>query len=77
MSDQELAVGRDLGTTCSCVAIYRNNKVDIIPNDIDHYTTPSVVSFTENERLIGESAKSQITRNYKNTICDVKKINRT
>ena len=74
MSDQEPAVGIDLGTTYSCVAIYRNNKVDIIPNDIGHYTTPSVVSFTKNERLIGESAKGQITRNYKNTIYDAKRL---
>ncbi len=76
MSDQELAIGIDLGTTYSCVAIYRNNKVDIIPKDIGNYTTPSVVSLTENERLIGESAKTQISRNYKNTIYALK-INRT
>ena len=74
MSEEEPAVGIDLGTTYSCVAIYRSNKVDIIPNDLGQYTTPSVVAFTENERLIGQSAKNQITKNYKNTIYDAKRL---
>ena len=74
MTDQEYAIGIDLGTTYSCIGVYRNNKVDIIPNDTGQYTTPSVVSFTKNERLIGESAKSQITKNYKNTVYDAKRL---
>jgi L1 cell adhesion molecule like protein len=67
-------IGIDLGTTYSCCAIYHNNKVDIIPNDIGERTTPSVVSFTSTDRLIGKQAKNQITRNYENTIYNTKRL---
>ena len=68
------SIGIDLGTTYSCVGILRNGKVEIIPNEIGENTTPSLVSFSESKRFIGIQAKKQITKNYKNTVYDVKRL---
>lgn len=61
-------VGIDLGTTYSCVGVFRNGAVDIIPNDQGNRTTPSFVAFTEVERLVGDSAKQQAAMNPSNTV---------
>ncbi|CAD7960230.1 unnamed protein product [Amoebophrya sp. A25] len=71
-------VGIDLGTTYSCVGIYKNGRVEIIPNDQGNRITPSYVAFTvddDNEaRLIGEAAKQQATVYPEQTLFDVKRL---
>ena len=66
--EESLAIGIDLGTTYSCVAVWQRDCVEIITNELGNRMTPSYVAFTDNERLISDAAKNQVTRNSTNSI---------
>lgn len=69
-----VAIGIDLGTTYSSVAVFRDGKVEIIPNDQGNRTTPSYVAFTDSECLVGDDAKNQVDMNPNNTIFNIKQL---
>ena len=69
-----VAIGIDLGTTYSCVGWWKDNRCEIIANDQGNRTTPSYVSFTDSERLIGDGAKNHAAQNPENTIFDAKRL---
>jgi molecular chaperone DnaK len=67
-------IGIDLGTTNSCVAIMDGSQARVIENSEGARTTPSIVAFAENERLVGQPAKRQAVTNPENTIFGVKRL---
>ncbi len=68
-------IGIDLGTTNSCVAIMEGDKVRVIENSEGDRTTPSIVAFTsDNEVIVGQSAKRQAVTNPKNTLFAIKRL---
>ncbi|KAJ1300939.1 hypothetical protein OPQ81_003365 [Rhizoctonia solani] len=68
------SIGIDLGTTYSCVGVWQNDRVEIIPNDQGNLTTPSCVSFSDTSRLIGDAAKNHTPMNPVNTVFNTKRL---
>lgn len=72
---EDHVIGIDLGTTYSCVGVWKDDGVTILETENGERTIPSYVAFTDSgERLTGMAAKSQATRNPRNTIYDIKRI---
>lgn len=73
--EESTVVGIDLGTTYSCVSVWRNGAVEVLANTEGERTTPSWVAFTEDgERLVGQQAKTQAARNSSKTLFNIKRI---
>ena len=68
------AIGIDLGTTYSCVAVWMNDKAEIIPNESGRRITPSIVSFIDKKEIVGQQAKDLAFKNIKKTIYDSKRL---
>lgn len=73
-SDVGTTIGIDLGTTYSCVAVFRNGATEVIANSMGNRITPSYVAWGDHERLVGDAAKNQATLNPENTVFDVKRL---
>ena len=78
---ESIGIGIDLGTTNSCIAFWRQTgdkenafQLELVVNETGGRITPSVVSFTKKERIVGQNAKEQIAKNAENTIYDVKRL---
>jgi len=67
-------IGIDLGTTYSCVGIFKNGRVEIIPNEFGNRITPSFVAFSDEERLVGEAAKNHALIEPERSIFVVKRL---
>jgi heat shock protein 5 len=67
-------IGIDLGTTYSCVGVYKAGRVEIVANDQGNRITPSYVAWDGADRLIGDGAKNQATINPENTVFDAKRL---
>ena len=71
---QKYVIGIDLATTYSCVGVFKDGSVQILPNEFGNRTMPSVVAFTDTEKLVGEAAKNQAAVNPANTVFDIKRL---
>ncbi len=72
--EKDIVLGIDLGTTNSCLSVWYNGSAEIVVNEFGQRTTPSIVSFLKNQRLIGNSAKNIMNRNPENTIISAKRF---
>ena len=71
---EDLPIGIDLGTTFSCIGVYRNAAVEIIPNEKGDRTTPSIVSFLDDGIYVGEQTEYKRLKDPKNKIYAIKRI---
>ena len=72
--NSNIIIGIDLGTTNTCASIWRNNNLEIIPDEYGNRTIPSFVAFTHKSRYIGNDAKNQKELNPKNVFYEVKRL---
>ena len=75
MNEEDFAIELDLGTTFSCIGVYRNEKVEIIKNKIGESTTPSVVIINNDSNiLVGEDTTEFLVQNYNTCIYEIKRF---
>ena len=72
--EDRYVVGIDLGTTYSCVSVWKDGEAQVLANSEGDRTTPSWVAFTDDGRLVGDAAKRQAAQNTKRTLFNVKRI---
>lgn len=73
-SPSKTVIGIDLGTTYSCVGVWQNDRVEIIASETGNRTVPSMVTFTDTERLIGEASKAAAAAFPRSTVFDAKRM---
>ncbi|EEB09312.1 heat shock protein Pss1 [Schizosaccharomyces japonicus yFS275] len=74
MASRTNVVGIDLGNSKTTIAVARNRAIDVIVNEVSNRSTPSLVSFGERSRFLGEAAKSQEASNFRNTVGSLKRL---
>ena len=73
-SKKKKAIGIDLGTTYSCVAVFEENRAVVIHNKMGYPITPSMVAFTPEGKVVGDTAKIYLSKDSKNTVYDAKRM---
>ena len=73
-NNNQIAIGIDLGTTNSCIGVWKDQKVEIINNFEGKPTTPSYVAFCKDHHLVGQGAVNQAHRNAENTVNNAKRL---
>ena len=68
------SIGIDLGTSFSCVAVFKNGRAEVIPNSQDNRITPSVVAYTDTDTIVGEGAVTQKARDPYNVVFSAKRL---